>query len=289
MSLLLHGLADGFAIALLALGISVVFVGARVIALALGGLFATAPFVAWHLMNNGASTPVATAGAVAATILLCWLTERVAHRPLARRGSTLHAQVIASMGIYIMLVQGLSLLWTSDPLLLYPGAGKVVRHGNLVLTHSQIALLVVAPLLLLVFFLWLRRTSLGLHLRALADNPVELQLRGHDTGRLRDLTFLIAGALTGSAGLLVACDSGFDAGMGLHALLLALAAMILGGRQSFAGVVVAALAIGLMRAAIGTWWEPRWQDATTFLLLFTMLLLRPQGLFGRAQRVESSP
>lgn len=287
MSLLLHGLADGFAIALLAVGISVVFVGARVIALALGGLFAAAPFVAWQLMSSGADAGVAISSAIAATILLCWLTERLAHRPLARRGSTLHAQVIASMGIYIMLVQGLSLVWTSDPLLLYPGAGKVIRHGSLVLTHSQVSLLVLAPLLLLIFFLWLQRTRLGLHLRALADNPVELQLRGHDTDRLRDVTFVIAGALTGSAGLLVGWDSGFDAGMGLHALLLGLAAMILGGRQSFAGVVIAALAIGLLRAAIGTWWHSQWQDAATFVLLFTMLLLRPQGLLGHAQRVES--
>lgn len=289
MFLLLNGLADGFAIALLALGISIVFVGARVIALALGGLFALAPFVTWQALGDGVPVAVAVVAALAVTTTLCWLTERAVHRPLARRGSTLHAQVIASMGLYILLVQGLSLLWTSDPLVLYPGAGRVVRHGDLVLTHSQIALLTVAPLLLLLFFLWLRRTRLGLHLRALADNPLELQLRGHDTDRLRSLAFLLAGGFAACAGLLAGWDSGFDAGMGLHAVLLALAAMILGGRQSFGGVVLAALAIGLLRAAIGTGWDTRWQDAATFLLLFALLLLRPQGLFGHSRRVESAP
>lgn len=289
MSWLLHGLADGFAIALLALALSVVFVGTRVIALSLGGLFALAPFMAWHALGNGASVPAAVAGALAVPATLGWLTERAVHRPLARRGSTLHAQVIASLGLYLMTVQGLSLLWTSEPLVLLPGAGRLVRQGDLALTHSQLALLAVGPLLLALFFLWLRRTQNGLRLRALSDNPVELQLRGHDTDRLRGASCLIGGTLAACAGLLVAWDSGFDAGMGLHALLPALAAMILGGRHSFAAVVTAALAIGLLRAGIGMAGDARWQDAATFLVLFAVLLARPQGLSGPSTRVESAP
>lgn len=287
MQLLLNGLSDGFPIALLALATAIIHAGTRLIALALAGVYAATPFIATQALSYDAPAVLAIALALTCGLMLACLAEFGVHRPLARRGTSASAQVIAGLGVYIVVVQGLSILWDSDPRLLFPGASVLYRPGGLAISGSQLILLVSAPTVLLLFFAWLHRSSLGMHLRAMVDNPVEMQLRGHDTDRLRSVAFMLAGFLTANASLLVALDSGFDAGMGLHALLLALAAMIMGGR-SFGGVVIAALVIGLLRAAIGNWWDTRWQDAMTFLLLFAILLVRPQGLFGRPWRVEAS-
>jgi branched-chain amino acid transport system permease protein len=126
-----------------------------------------------------------------------------------------------------------------------------------------------------------------LQFRALADNPTQLALFGYNIRRLRFLAFGIAGLLAATSSLLVAFDLGFDPHGGLNALLLAIVAVIIGGRESLFGPVLAGFLLGVMRAQIVWYGSARWQDTVTYLLLVLFLFLRPQGLIGKKNRLEA--
>jgi branched-chain amino acid transport system permease protein len=138
-----------------------------------------------------------------------------------------------------------------------------------------------------MYYAGLRFTNLGLQLRALADNPAQLSLHGYNTRRLRLLGFAIAGLLASVSAMLVAYDIGFDAHGGLTTLLLAIVALIVGGRGTWLGPALGGIAIGIVRAEVVWFLSAKWQDALTFALLAMFLFIRPQGLLGRKARLEA--
>src|SRR5262249_8915703 len=113
------------------------------------------------------------------------------------------------------------------------GSDGVIEWWGGTLADSQLVAAAVGVLGSVAVLLWLWMTSLGLRLRAMADNPTELALRGHGTDRLRTVAFLAAGVLVGLASLLSAYDVGFDAQNGLSALMLAVVAYTIGGPRTF--------------------------------------------------------
>ena len=121
----------------------------------------------------------------------------------------------------------------------------------------------------------------------MADNPVQFCLSGHNAQQYRLLAFGVSGLLGGAAALLTAYDVGFDPHGGLHALLLAIVAMIIGGRGSFRGPIVGGLLLGVVRAMVAWQFSIQWQDVFTFLLLAIVLYIRPDGLFARPSRLEA--
>jgi branched-chain amino acid transport system permease protein len=86
---------------------------------------------------------------------------------------------------------------------------------------------------------------------------------------------------------LTAYDLGFHPNGGLAILLLAIVAVIIGGRQSFLGPILGALLVGISRNLVVWFWSSKWQDAVTFLLLAITLLLIPNGILGRKTRLEA--
>lgn len=169
------------------------------------------------------------------------------------------------------------------------GLGVVTRWDHLVVTGAQWATLGTAVLLLGGFGLFLMHSDLGLRLRALADNPMQFALLGYNVNRHRLLAFGLAGLFAAASSLVTAYDLGFDPYTGLHAVLLAVVAVIIGGQGTFMGPVLGALLLGLLRTQVVWNWSARWQEAVTFGLLALVLLLRPQGLLGRKTRLEATP
>ena len=94
----------------------------------------------------------------------------------------------------------------------------------------------------------LKYSQLGLEFRALADNAKEFALRGYNVNRLRLLAFGLSGLLGAVSSLLVAYDIGFDPNGGLNAVLLAVVAVIIGGRQSFLGPILGGILLGVIRS-----------------------------------------
>lgn len=288
MQVLVNGLINGLAIALVAVAFNVVYQPARVFYIASAGLYAIAPFLAWALVAVGCPIVLAALASVVACALLSCLFEVANHGPLERRGAPMGVHLVSSLGIYMLLIHGAALIWGNDPRVLREGLDTVYRPWGLVLTRAQLVSGVASLVLLGCFAVWLWWTRMGLLFRGLSENPVGMALLGQNTRRLRLLAFGLSGASAAIAALLVAYDVGFDPHGGLPALLLGVVAVIIGGRNSYVGPIVGAILLGVVRSQVVWHLSARWQEAVTFLILAVFLLVRPDGLFRRAVRLESA-
>lgn len=288
MQIIANGVVAGLTIALMALAFTIVYLPTRVFFVALGGLYTLIPFIAWSCLDAGLPWPIALVTCVSTSMALSIGCEMVNHGPLERKKGSSTTHLVSSLGLYIIFVQVVALAWGNESKVLRTGLDTVVHIDAVVLTRAQILSGCGAIVLVASFFLWLKFTDLGLRFRALADNPVEMALRGHNTSRLRIVAFGLAGGFASAATMMVAFDIGFDTNGGLSALLLAVVAMIIGGRRSFLGPVVAGVALGILRSGAVWYVSARTQDAVTFSLAALFLVFFPDGLFGQKDRLEAS-
>lgn len=288
MQIILNGFLSGLAIALLAVAFQMVYLPTRVFFVGLAGLYSLAPYI--YLSGQGmfgcweGSVMLSLAVVISLSLLFEWAN----HAPLTRKGASDGAHLISSLGLYIVLVQVVAMIWGNDTKTLRTGLDPTVQFFGSVLTQSQLLMAGVACVLLLGFLAMLRASGIGLRLRALADNPIQFALYGYNVDIHRFVAFGLAGLFATAASLLTAYDIGFDPHRGLHAVLLAVVAVIIGGRTSFVGPIVGGILLGLIRAQVVWHFSARWQEAVTFAVLAFFLLVRPQGLFGQKTRIEAS-
>jgi branched-chain amino acid transport system permease protein len=287
MQITMNGMINGLTIALLAAAFNAVYLPTRIFYIAMGGIFTTAPFIAWSLLKAGAGWFGAISVALITGTLLSLLCEWINHRRLERRQASPGAHLISSLGIYIIIVQVIAILWGNETKVLRSGVDSIWPVGSIILTGAQCIAAAVSIAFLVALFTWLHITHLGLQFRALADNPVECALRGHNVNRLRLLAFGIGGFLASAASLLIAYDLGFNPQGGLSILILAIAATIIGGRVSLVGPFLGGILLGLLRSQVVWFLSARWQDAVTFFLLVVFLYACPQGILGRRARLEA--
>jgi branched-chain amino acid transport system permease protein len=286
MQILINGLISGAAIALLAIAFQVVYLPARVFFLGLAGIYTLAPFVVHTMLLHSGGWPVAILVALGVCVGVSLLSDWANHARLSRRNASEGAHLVASLGIYILIVQLIALIWGNETRTLRTGLHVTTQLGDIVVTRAQLITLSVAIVLINAFALFLGRSDLGLRLRAMADNPVQFALLGYSVDSHRLLAFGISGLLAAISSLLISYDIGFDPHVGLDALLLAIVAVIIGGRDSIWGPVLAGALLGIVRAEVVWLFTARWQNAATFLLLIIFLFVRPQGIMGRKLRLE---
>jgi branched-chain amino acid transport system permease protein len=287
MQVLVNGIINGLPIAVLALAFTVVYLPTRIFYIALGAIYAAAPFVTWSFIQHGWPAPFAVMFALLSGVGLSLFCELINHWPLERKKAGLGTHILSSLGIYLMIVQAIVLIWGHQTKVLRMGLDAVFLVGDIVITGSQLLAIAVCAALLVIFYAWLRFTNLGLRFRALAENPTEFALRGYSVQQTRLLAFGVSGFLAAASALVVSYELGFDPNGGLRALLLAVVAMIMGGRLSFAGAALGGMLLGIIRSEVGWYFSSRWLEAFTFLLLTAFLFLRPNGILGRASRLEA--
>ncbi len=148
-------------------------------------------------------------------------------------------------------------------------------------TLLQVAILVISVLLMVGLTLLVARSRLGRAMRAIAENPTAARVLGVDVDRVTATTFAISSALGAVAGALFAMNvNSAQLDMGSSIELKGLAVIIVGGMGSLPGALIGGLALGLAEVFAVQYVGSSWRDLIAFGLLFTILLLRPQGLFG---------
>lgn len=287
LQILVNGLSEGLVVSLLGLSFWLVYASVRVFHVAFAATYTLAPFVVWSAIGAGVPWPAAVIGGVAASALLSTGCEAVNHARLERRQASGDLHLIASLGTYIVVLQAIAILWGNEAKFLHAGAHPTVTIAGAVVTRTQALNAVVSVAVVGAMALLLRKTGIGLRLRALAQNPTEVALRGHDVFSLRRNLFGLSGAVAGVASILTAYHVGFDPYVGLQALLLAVVATVIGGRGNMLGPVLGGLLLGVTRSFVVLYASPAWKEGATFLLLTLFLLLRPVGLLGAATRLEA--
>jgi branched-chain amino acid transport system permease protein len=285
----LSGLGTGFIYASLALAISVVYQGTGVFNFAQGVMATISAYLAWTLVTHGFPFWGALAVVLVASFVLGAATERVFIRPV--EGASPLVLITVTAGLLVGFQALVAIIWSEDPQRLESpfGDGRVSVFGA-VLTAQQLGSAAVVLVTLLITGAFFRYTQLGLRMRAAAQNPASARLLAIDVGRMLALGWGLAATVGAVAGVVFAPTLGISPGMMDSSLLLALAAATLGGFESRAGAVLGGLLLGVAtnlasRYAPGI--RGDLQLVVPFAVIFVVLLVRPQGLFGRLSSVRA--
>ncbi len=284
MQQLLNGLFIGSIYALFAIGFTLVFGILDRLNLAHPAVFAASAFVGIELVEQaGLSIWMALPLVFVIGGALGLIIERVAFRPLKNRPDAHFAGLISSIAAAGMIIALLQWRYGPNtrrfPAGSFPETGFEVLGANMTLV--QVVIVVVA-LALVVGLTWLVASSrLGRAMRAIAENPSAARVLGINVDRVTATTFAISSALGAVAGVLFAMNvNSAQLGMGSAIELKGLAVIIVGGMGSLPGALVGGLVLGLAEVFAIQYIGSSWRDLIAFGLLFVILLLRPQGLFG---------
>lgn len=303
---ILNGLSVGSVYAIFALGYTLVFSILGIINFAHGAVFTLGAYFTYILMGgafgfNGLlanlklpmALPFALAVLISGTLsgLVCIAIERLAFRPLRRRGADPLLTVVSSLGVAFIIVNLIQYLVGAEtytfPANTYGSLPAAVNFGTaenpIPIRTVQIIIFGVSAVILMGLTYWVNATKYGKAMQAVAEDPITASLLGINTDRFIVLTFFVSGFLGALAGTLVGSSVSiagpyFGIGFGLKGL----AVIVLGGLGSIPGAVVGGLAIGIIEAFVPSEFSA-YKDAIAFAILFAMLLLRPQGLLGRSQ------
>lgn len=279
------GFISGLGTALLAVAFAVVYLPTRVFYIALGGIFAFVPYIVYACLMAGFGVIASFGCGIFSGIILSVLAEAVLHGPLEQRKTSTDGHFVCSLGYYIILIQIVCLIWGTQKKAFRFGADAMTELGGVRLSLAQFSGAIAAILILTGFYLWVQHSKLGVQFRALADNPKELALAGLNINILRLLAFAVSGAFAAASAIIFASDLGFHPYSGLDAVLIALAAAMVGARWSLFGAVGMGIVIGIVRAQAGFVFSAQWQDPVTFLILIVVLWL--QEVFSAKRRLEA--
>ncbi len=290
LQLLVNGLVTGSVYAIAAVGVSIVYGILRLVNFAFGDMMAFGAFTAYFVnVTLGLPMIVAAVAAMAATALLCVVLDGILWRPLRRRRAGFMGLFLASIGVALILRQAILLVWGPQPRSYNVDPYKVYVLGEVRLSLAQVVTIVAAAAAIAAIGLFLASSSSGRVMRAMADDRVLAQISGIDVNRVILLTWVISGVTAGLAGVLAALvQSSFDPNFGFQLLLPVFAAVVLGGIGSAYGALVGGLVLGVA-TELSTWAgfaggvDPVYKPVVAFSVLIAALLVRPQGLFGRAR------
>jgi branched-chain amino acid transport system permease protein len=282
---LINGLTLGSIYAIVALGFTLVFGVLGIINMAHGEIFMFGAFIGVMVTSIfDAPLWVAFGVAVLVTAVLGFFLETFALRPLRSKQGVSHlAPLISTIGVSIFL-ENLShhLFGAGNRPFEAPFAEISIQFGSITVYLVQIVIFIISVILMIALSFWLGKTKAGKALRATAENLETASLLGINTKRIITMTVIIASAMGGIAGILVGMAfNSVNPQMGLSMGLKGLAIIILGGMGNVRGAMAGGLILGLAETFVVVYGDSGYKDAIAFLAIIVILLIRPQGLFGK--------
>ena len=284
--LLANGLIAGSVYALVALGFSIIYSTVRFFHFAHGAVYTAGAYFT-YLFFAICNLPfaVAVAAAVVLAALLGVGIEFFVYKPIKGQGASSTILLIASLGVFIVLQNLISLFFGDDTKTIRTGE---VREGLNVLgariTPVQITIILTSLVLFALTAVILKRSKIGKALRAVANDPELAVVSGLDKDKIIYFTYFVGSALAAIAAILISLDIDMTPLMGFQAMLYGVVAVVIGGLGNILGAYFGGLLLGLAQH-LGVWYiSSKWQDAIAFVILILFLLFRPQGFFGRRMR-----
>jgi branched-chain amino acid transport system permease protein len=285
--LLVSGITTGSLYALVAMGLVVVYKATAVVNFAHGELFMLGGFFAYtlHVLLKIPYVP-ALALAVAGTLVVGLLTERIAYRPLMRAPAV--SLVLAAVGFSFVLKGIAREVWggysdylpfpplvRADPLAL--GLGPL---GDVLIVPQQLVVLGAALVCMTLFTLFFNFTRAGKILQATAENAKAASLVGIRVQRVYAFTWGVGAAVAGTAAALMAPLTLIYPDVGAVLLVKAFASAVLGGFGSLPGAVLGGFSVGIIENLAGGYIHTSFQEVSAFVVIMVVLILRPTGLLG---------
>jgi branched-chain amino acid transport system permease protein len=278
---LINGITDGVFLAMMALGITLVFGVARFPNVAHGDFLTVGAYGAyWCTTLLHLSLPLAAIGGTVLSIAAGLLAYALVFRKISNKPIT---ALLVSIGLSIFIRGLLSFVAGNQQVSYDMPLWRAWRWGGIRVLPSELAIAAASVAVILAAHLILKYTRIGIEMRAVSDNPDLARTGGIDPGRVNRATWSIALGVAGLAGMFVAAKTAISPDMGWNLLLPAFAAAVLGGLGSPYGAIFAGLLIGIAQNVATLWISDTYKISFAFLILIATLLIKPSGLTGKGE------
>lgn len=283
-----NGLVTGSYFALGAAGLTLVYGVLKLLNFAWGEYLTLGAYMA-VLGRTAFDLPLGVAlifGAVA-TAVFALLLELSMWRPMRRKGAGMFQLLLMSLGLGFVMRYVIQLVAGTEVRQVGGNVTSTIRVGDIYIGRTQLWAVLVGFTALVTLAVLLRRTRLGKQIRALSDNPELAETTGVDTDRIVLVTWILAGALAGLAGVVYGASVGvITPTLGFGIVLSLFAAAILGGLGNAYGALAGGILIGLVQEWSTLVIAANLKIAVSFVVMILVLILRPQGIFGQARTAE---
>lgn len=275
------GLTTGSLYALVALGIALLYRSSRVLNFAHGDLATFATFIALTLLARTLPFGVAVGASLAAAAALGAAFFFFIIRPA--KESTLLGRIVITLGFALLLSGLMQLIWGNEtqrfpfPL----SDAPALQFAGVVISQISLGTIVAGVVLMALMYVLVQRTRVGLAMRAVAQNAAAAQALGIPARRIYALTWGLASALGGAAGVLLAPVVYLDPYMMLDPFLKGFAGAVLGGIDSLPGAVLGGFLLGVAETVFAGFVSFKFKTTLAFGIIILVLLVRPEGLLGR--------
>ncbi|WP_448192275.1 branched-chain amino acid ABC transporter permease [Azospirillum sp. sgz301742] len=281
----LNGLVVSAYYLLIALGLSLIFSLGGVVNLAHGAFYALGAYLAFEIQRW-----LGFAGAFVLSPILVALLGVAVERTMLRRfyRSDPILSLLLTFGLAMVIEQIIRIIWGAAPLpfQIPPLFKGQLFLGDFIYSYYRLAMLAVAAAAVVLTWLLFNKTSFGRVVRAGVQNPDMVAVLGISLAPVMTIVVAIGIGLAGLAGVLLAPIAGVHPAMGTEIITAAFVVVVIGGLGSFWGVVLAAMLVGVVRG-LAVYYMPPAAEASMYLLMLLVLLLRPRGLLGeRIQKFE---
>jgi len=278
----LIGISLGSQYTLLALGFTLIFGILGVVNFAHGGFYVMGGYVAYYCTSTlGLPYAVAVLFSLAATAILGWLFEAIV---LERVIDDHQATLMVTMGFYLVMATTILVVFGAEsPQFSFPVSG-VWRMGGVYFPYANMIVLGACLVAIALVYWLVYRTNIGRGMRAMAEDRAVASALGMRTKALFPFAFALATGLAGVTGALVTPILSLAPHVGDATLAYSFLTVILGGLGSVTGATVAAFIVGLIEAYAAVYLGGSKGALTLFALVMVILVVRPQGLFGREVR-----
>jgi len=282
IQLLINGLIAGAIYALVASGFSLIYSTCKFIHFAHGATIAFSAYFLYFLFaGSGLSFWPSVILAIIFGALLGWLMNKFIYKKLRKRKASNVILLIASFALLILLESLILMLFGADVKTIgYIKIAKGLEFLGAIITPLQIVIIVVSIILLILLWIFMKKTKIGKAMRAVADNKEVAEVVGISAEKIYSWSFIVGSAIAGIAGILVGLEQNLEPTMGTNLMIKGFTGAIIGGIGSVPGAVLGSFLLGIVEN-FGIWFLPSgYKDAIAFVILFIFLLFRHQGILG---------
>lgn len=286
MTRILNGFVLGMTLVLIAIGLTIIFGVLGIVNFAHGDILLVGTYTGWYVATTTGSYVAGMLGALLAVGILGFFIEYLALRPIYDYNILL--QLLLTFGIAELLRGSIEFTFGSlERSFPVPAFARwQVDFGLFQYPAYRLFVIVVAAIIVVVTYLFLRRTDIGMIIRAGTEDREMVGVVGINISKAFTLVFVIGAAIAGIAGALIAPIQGVHPTLGVDLLVPAFVVVVIGGMGSLRGSLVAGILVGQMITLTGLVYPPA-SDVIIYVFMAIVLLIRPRGLFGREGVLEA--
>lgn len=280
IQILLNSIVSGLLLSLVVIGFTFIFRTTRVFHLAHGGVYVTGAFACWCTLTKTNNLFTAIAFAIVVVVILIWVIEKTVYLPLNKKQSNQSISLIASMGLYVVIINVLALLFGNENKTIENSISGSYEMSNIILTKTQLIQTVTGIVAIITFLIYLKRSKSNLALQAISDNETISKIFGINTDKERLKIFIAGSVLACIAAILKTLEVGIDPQVGMSITLTAAVVAILVSRMNVLLLIVFSIALTILQNSVEWFLDAQWKDGITFLFLLLVILFRTEGIIS---------